>query len=164
MRVHVSVHVGSLMDPALGAHAIVNASNPHVGLGSGVSGAIREACGGHSFQKEVRGAWEAEFDEPLQPGDYLVTSAGTATAFRWVLHVPAVDYKVRDPARSVGRTTDLIEEAVARCGAAQRDAVLADPSPLRRAGEQLLAASLTTEKFLQLCPKMTQKSMLGRIA
>lgn len=97
MRVHVSVHVGSLVDPALGAHAIVNASNPHVGLGSGVSGAIREACGGHSFQEEVRGAWEAEFDKPLQPGDCLVTSAGTATAFRWVLHVPAVDYKVRDP-------------------------------------------------------------------
>ena len=48
----LSTFVGSLVDQALGAHAIVNASNPHVGLGSGVSGAIRAACGGAAFQTE----------------------------------------------------------------------------------------------------------------
>ncbi len=93
----IRTHLGSIIDPDVGAHAIVNASNPHVGLGSGVSGAIREACGGVSFQQEVRAIWEDEFDEPLQAGDCLVTGAGTATAFRWVLHVPTVDYKVPDP-------------------------------------------------------------------
>ncbi|MEQ8894458.1 MAG: macro domain-containing protein, partial [Sandaracinaceae bacterium] len=93
----LSTFVGSLVDQALGAHAIVNASNPHVGLGSGVSGAIRAACGGAAFQTEVRRAWEDAFDEPLEAGDCLVTGAGTARAFRWVLHVPAVDYTARDP-------------------------------------------------------------------
>ncbi|GAB5545384.1 MAG: hypothetical protein SangKO_051440 [Sandaracinaceae bacterium] len=93
----LSTFVGSLVDQALDAHAIVNASNPHVGLGSGVSGAIRAACGGAAFQTEVRRAWEDAFDEPLEAGDCLVTGAGTARAFRWVLHVPAVDYTARDP-------------------------------------------------------------------
>lgn len=89
--------LGSLVDPRLGADAIVNASNPHAALGSGVSAAIREACGGDDYQAEVRRAWEDEFDEPLTASDCLVTGSGTATAFRWVLHVPAVDYRVRDP-------------------------------------------------------------------
>lgn len=90
------VCVGSLVDPAMNAHAVLNASNPHVAMGSGVSGAIAEACG-DGFQALVRGVWEDEFDEPLEPQDCLVTSAGDATAFRWVLHVPAVDYTKRDP-------------------------------------------------------------------
>ncbi|MEM1418426.1 MAG: macro domain-containing protein [Myxococcota bacterium] len=92
----VGIFVGSLVAPELGADAIVNASNPHVALGSGVSGAIAEACGA-GFQREVRSAWEEEFDEPLTPDDCLVTGAGRATAFRWVLHVPSVDYTRRDP-------------------------------------------------------------------
>lgn len=94
---HISAYVGSLVAPELGAHGILNASNPHVALGSGVSGAIAEACGGVNYQAVVRTVWEDEFDEPLQPGDCLVTGPGHATAFRWVLHVPAVDYRVRDP-------------------------------------------------------------------
>jgi O-acetyl-ADP-ribose deacetylase (regulator of RNase III) len=93
----VSTFVGSIVDPAIGAHAIVNSSNPELGLGSGVSGAIREACGGAAFQIEVRRAWEEEFGEPLEADDCLVTSAGSATAFRWVLHVAAVAYRRRDP-------------------------------------------------------------------
>src|SRR5262245_61467991 len=86
----VSTFIGSIVDPALGAHAIINASNPEVALGSGVSGAIRDACGGSVFQQLVRDAWKDEFDEPLEPGDCLVTGAGSYAAFRWVLHVPAV--------------------------------------------------------------------------
>ncbi len=39
---------------------------------------------------------DAEFDEPLEPDDCLVTGAGSSTAFRWVLHVPAVDYRSSD--------------------------------------------------------------------
>ena len=50
----LSVYTGSLVDPAIGAHAVVNASNPSVALGSGVSGALREACGGTAFQQELR--------------------------------------------------------------------------------------------------------------
>lgn len=87
----------SLTDPKLGAQAIVNASNPHIGLGSGVSGAIREACGGPVFQRQVRVRWEEDFDQPLEADDCLVTGAGTAAWLRWVLHVAAVDYKHPDP-------------------------------------------------------------------
>ena len=93
----LGVYTGSLVDAALGAHAVVNASNPAVALGSGVSAALREACGGAAFQQELRDRLEEEFDAELEPEDCLVTSAGTSTAFRWVLHVPAVDYRARDP-------------------------------------------------------------------
>ena len=93
----VSGVVGSIVDTELGAHAIVNASNPAVALGSGVSGAIRDACGGTAYQSEVHQVWEDEFDESLEPGDCLVTGPGTASWFRWVLHVPAVDYCKPDP-------------------------------------------------------------------
>jgi len=93
----LGLYIGNLVDGAIGAHAIVNASNPNVALGSGVSGAIRKACGEKTFQQEVRERFEDEFDTPLEPGDCLVTSAGTSTAFRWVLHVPSVDYRKRDP-------------------------------------------------------------------
>jgi len=93
----VSTFVGSLVDPRVGAAAIVNASNPHVALGSGVSGAIADACGGVTYQDELRAALEHDFGATLEASDCLVTSAGTATAFEHVLHVPAVDYTERDP-------------------------------------------------------------------
>lgn len=93
----LSVYTGSIVDPALGAHAIVNASNSSVALGSGVSAAIREACGGNAYQKEIRGRLEEEFGAELEAEDCLVTSGGTSEAFRWVLHVPAVDYRQPDP-------------------------------------------------------------------
>lgn len=96
MTLSVDAFVGSIVDPRLGAHAILNASNPALGLGSGVSGAIRDACG-PDFQAEVRRRWAEELEEPLEAEDCLVTGAGTATAFRWVLHVAAVDYMKREP-------------------------------------------------------------------
>jgi O-acetyl-ADP-ribose deacetylase (regulator of RNase III) len=92
----VATFMGSLVDARVGAHAIVNACNPELGLGSGVSGAIREACGGASYQREVRERLEEELGEPLQPGDCLVTGPGACSAFRWVLHVPSVDYRRAD--------------------------------------------------------------------
>lgn len=92
----LSLFVGSIIDSNIGAHAIVNASNPEAALGSGVSGAIYEACGGLAFQQEVHERLEEEF-EVLEPEDCLVTSSGSCQAFRWVLHVPAVNYRKRDP-------------------------------------------------------------------
>ncbi len=93
----VAVVVLSLVDAQVGAHAILNACNPELGLGSGVSGAVREACGGAAYQRHVREQLEDEFGEPLRPEDCLVTGPGTATAFRWVLHVASVDYRRADP-------------------------------------------------------------------
>ena len=93
----IRTHLGSITDSGVGAHAVVNASNPEVALGSGVSGAIRTACGGAAFQKEVRERLMEEFGGSLEPDDCLVTSAGCATSFRWVLHVAAVNYRKADP-------------------------------------------------------------------
>lgn len=106
----IDTFVGSITDSALGAHVIVNAGNPEVALGSGVSGAIREVCG-PSFQAEVRERLEEDFGAPLEPGDCLVTGAGIATAFRHVLHVPSVDY--RRPDRRTGLPTSA--ERVIAC-------------------------------------------------
>jgi O-acetyl-ADP-ribose deacetylase (regulator of RNase III) len=94
---NIGIYTGSIVDPAIGAHAVVNASNPSVALGSGVSAALRQACGGNAFQQEVRERLEEEFDADLAADECLVTSAGSCTAFRWVLHVPAVDYRRPDP-------------------------------------------------------------------
>lgn len=93
----VGVFVGSITDEALGAHAIVNASNAEVALGSGVSGAIREACGGKQYQALVREQFEDEYGRPLEADECLVTGSGICGAFRWVLHVPSVDYRHPDP-------------------------------------------------------------------
>jgi len=93
----VGTFVGSITDAGLGAHAIVNASNPDVVLGSGVSGAIRAACGGPPYQDEVSARFDEEFGEPLTADECLVTGPGASDAFRWVLHVPSVDYRTPDP-------------------------------------------------------------------
>jgi O-acetyl-ADP-ribose deacetylase (regulator of RNase III) len=110
--VRLSIYIGSLVDPPLGAHAVVNASNPSVGLGSGVSGAIREACGGAAFQRECREALDDQFGDELGPDDCLVTSGGTSTAFRWVLHVPSVDYRHRDVQTGGSTGPDRIRRCV----------------------------------------------------
>lgn len=115
----VGVFIGSITDAGLGAHAIVNASNPDVILGSGVSGAIREACGGPPYQAEVTERFEEDFGEPLEADQCLVTGPGSCRAFRWVLHVPSVDYRAADPqtgrpsgpARIRHCTTAFVEEA-----------------------------------------------------
>lgn len=128
------VFVGSLVEPAVKAHAILNASNPHVAMGSGVSGAIADACG-EGFQALVRAVWKDEFDEPLEPQDCLVTLAGDAPAFRWVLHVPAVDYTLRDPetggssgpARVAACTTSALQEALELSKEVESHFVLALP-------------------------------------
>ena len=106
----IGTFVGSLTDPELGADALVNASNPEVALGSGVSAAIREACGGLAYQRAIRETLEDEFGEPLEADDCLVTDAGEAKAFRHVLHVPAVDCRRRG---ADGAITNA--DRVARC-------------------------------------------------
>ncbi|MCB9609685.1 MAG: hypothetical protein H6716_24040 [Polyangiaceae bacterium] len=60
-----SVHDGSTTDRTVGGDAIVNAGNPYLGLGSGVSVTIREACGGAAFQQLVREALSTSSSMPL---------------------------------------------------------------------------------------------------
>lgn len=76
-----------------GTACVVNASNDSATLGGGVSRALYEECGGPVLQAEMRTKLDEEFDGVLDEGDCLVTSAGASSKFRFVLHVPAVDYR-----------------------------------------------------------------------
>ncbi len=76
-----------------GVDAVVNSSNPQAVLGGGVSRVLFNECGGPVLQQEMKEKVEAEFDGELDIDDCLVTSAGSSTRFKFVLHVPSVDYR-----------------------------------------------------------------------
>jgi O-acetyl-ADP-ribose deacetylase (regulator of RNase III) len=86
----IEVFCGSITDcPTM---CVVNTSNTSIGLGSGVSSAIRQACGGVAFQQECREALE-EFEGGVLPqGEVAVTTGGTSQ-YRWVFHAATMDFK-----------------------------------------------------------------------
>jgi O-acetyl-ADP-ribose deacetylase (regulator of RNase III) len=71
---------------------LVNASNTNAQLGSGVSGAIRRACGPH-FQGQILEALQSRFGGPMAPGEVLLTLAGTHHTAKWVAHMAVMDYR-----------------------------------------------------------------------
>jgi O-acetyl-ADP-ribose deacetylase len=80
---------------------LVNASNTQGSLGTGVSGAIRAACG-PAFQAEVQRALAERFGGPsMPPGAVLVTDAGAHPRARHVAHVAVMDYREGFSARSM---------------------------------------------------------------
>ncbi|MEW5739441.1 MAG: macro domain-containing protein [Myxococcota bacterium] len=81
---------GSLTDGA--ESVLVNASNTGATLGSGVSGAIRRACG-PAFQGQVHELLQAKFHGPMSPGQVLITHAGAHPRAKWVAHVAVMDYR-----------------------------------------------------------------------
>lgn len=75
------------------ADLIVNASNTAAWLGSGVSGAIRRACG-PGFQEAIGAALKARFVAgEMEPGDVLITDAGAHPRAKYVAHVAVMDYR-----------------------------------------------------------------------
>ncbi|CAM3901862.1 hypothetical protein G4177_25615 [Corallococcus sp. ZKHCc1 1396] len=86
----IDVALGSLTDGA--ERVLVNASNTNVQLGSGVSRAIRLACGA-AYQEHITQALEARFHGPMAPGQVLVTDAGEHPRAKWVAHVAVMDYR-----------------------------------------------------------------------
>jgi O-acetyl-ADP-ribose deacetylase (regulator of RNase III) len=86
----VAVVQGSLTDGS--ETLLVNASNTNVRLGSGVSAAIRQACGA-GYQAHIDEALTARFGGPMEPGDVLVTDAGAHPRAKWVAHVAVMDYR-----------------------------------------------------------------------
>lgn len=128
-----------------GAEIVVNASNEKATLGSGVSGALSRECGGRVLQDEMKEKLE-DLGGSLDEGDCLVTSAGTSTKFRHVLHVPAVDYRgprAREARHGVERTVTsperiraCVEAALAAAAsvASDEDRDLALAFPLLGAG------------------------------
>lgn len=155
----LGVYTGSLVDAAVGAHAVVNASNPSVALGSGVSGALREACGGVAFQQELRERLEEDFGAELEPEDCLVSSAGTSTAFRWVLHVPAVDYRKRDP--ETGGPTG--PRRVRACVRAFLDAAVSVANESGLAGQLIVATPLLGAGAGGLGPVASLDAMIAAV-
>lgn len=71
---------------------LVNASNTNVSLGSGVSAAIRAACG-PGYQEHIAHALAATYGGPMEPGQVLVTDAGAHPRARWVAHAAVMDYR-----------------------------------------------------------------------
>lgn len=71
---------------------LVNASNTNVALGSGVSAAIRRACG-PGYQQKIREALEETYGGPMEPGQVLITDAGSHPRARWVAHAAVMDYR-----------------------------------------------------------------------
>jgi len=62
-----------------------------IALGSGVSGAIRDACGGKKFQNECFEAVEEQADGNMELGGVVLTSGGTSR-YRWILHAATLDF------------------------------------------------------------------------
>lgn len=89
MPTFLVVH-GSLIDGA--ELVLVNASNTHCQLGSGVSGAIRRACG-PGYQEHIVAALHARFGSWMLPGEVLITDAGSHPHAHYVAHVAVMDYR-----------------------------------------------------------------------
>ena len=90
MNVRVEFVQGSLTDGR--ELVLVNASNTNAQLGSGVSGAIRRACGAQ-FQAQIFEELKSRFVGPMPPGEVLLTTAGTHRTAKWVAHVAVMDYR-----------------------------------------------------------------------
>jgi len=69
---------------------IVNASNTELTLGSGVSHAFSEHCGGALYQQELR-ELKKKFGA-IEQGDVILLSSGSATNFKYALHVAVMNY------------------------------------------------------------------------
>jgi O-acetyl-ADP-ribose deacetylase (regulator of RNase III) len=86
----IAVCRGSLTDGD--ETVLVNASNTGVMLGSGVSAAIARACG-PGYQERIREALTKKFGDSMEPGDVLITDAGSHPRARYVAHVAVMDYR-----------------------------------------------------------------------
>jgi len=121
MKRRIEVRACSIIET--GADLVVNASNDSATLGGGVSRALFNECGGDVLQREMKQKLVDEFDGVLDEGDCLVTSAGTSTKIRHLLHVPAVDYRgprARLGAAGVEKTVTSAERIQACTEAALR--------------------------------------------
>jgi len=69
---------------------IVNASNTELTLGSGVSKAFSEHCGGSSYQHDL---YELKKSiGVIEQGGVVISSSGSATNFKYALHIAVMNY------------------------------------------------------------------------
>lgn len=69
---------------------IVNASNTELTLGSGVSHAFSEHCGGAEYQQKLYTIKKKL--GVIEQGDVILSSSGSATNFKYALHVAVMNY------------------------------------------------------------------------
>lgn len=86
----ISLRQGSLTDGD--ESVLVNASNTNARLGSGVSAAIRGACG-KDYQAFLDAELARQFGGPMPPGEVMVTHAGAHPRAKYVVHVAVMDYR-----------------------------------------------------------------------
>ncbi len=106
----VRVAQGSLTDGT--QDVLINASNTNLELGSGVSGAIRQACG-PNYQAYLLEQLQSRCAGPLEPGGVLITGAGTHPNARYVAHAATMDYRQGFTGSSYP-TLELVEQCYAR--------------------------------------------------
>lgn len=90
-NVKIEVRHGSVTDVDADVDVIINASNTLGQLGSGVSGAIRVACGA-GFQDTIYAALEKR-GGAMTPGDVILTHAGSHPRAKFIVHVAVMDYR-----------------------------------------------------------------------
>lgn len=86
----VLIKEGSLTDGD--ESVLVNASNTNAQLGTGVSAAIRQACG-KGYQEKLFAELQRQFKGPMKPGQVMITDAGLNPRAKWVAHVAVMDYR-----------------------------------------------------------------------
>ena len=89
--VFFQVRQGSVTDVESNVDVLVNASNTMGQLGTGVSAAIRTACG-PGFQAVIDAALEPVGGQ-VEPGEVWITSAGHHARAQLVAHVAVMDYR-----------------------------------------------------------------------
>jgi O-acetyl-ADP-ribose deacetylase (regulator of RNase III) len=117
----IEVQQGSVTDADV--DVLVNASNTFGRLGSGVSAAIRAACGA-GFQDVIYDALR-DRGGATEPGAVWLTHAGTHPRARFVAHVAVMDYR---GGHVVEQMPDLAR--IERASAALWQALEALPSPI----------------------------------
>ena len=100
----IFIKEGSLTDGD--ESVLVNASNTNAQLGTGVSAAIRQACG-KGYQEKIFAALEEKFHGPMKPGEVLLTDAGTHPRAAWVAHVAVMDYRWHEAFDQCGVLADV---------------------------------------------------------
>jgi O-acetyl-ADP-ribose deacetylase (regulator of RNase III) len=91
--------------------AIVNAANSELWMGGGVAGAIKR-MGGDAVERE------AMAQGPIQPGEAVVTSAGSLPApIRWVIHAATMGPDLKTSEGLIRQATASALAAAQRIGA-----------------------------------------------
>lgn len=106
----VRVAQGSLTEGS--QDVLINAGNTNMELGSGVSGAIRQACGA-GYQDYLHEQLQIQCGGPLEPGAVLITGAGTHPNARYVAHAAIMDYRQGFTGSSYP-SLELVEQSYAR--------------------------------------------------